>query len=140
MPHIADGEDSRAKRMSDITFEQIEKQYATNPARQAVFKELREEIDYWKLTTSALKAWVFGQYFGIADEPERVQVLITAVLKPPDPALPRPVRHDKVQVFRRMGPALVTKDEMIRTFNLHPQNQEEGVTLRPDQVKELTIP
>ena len=77
--------------MSDITFEQIEKQYAINPARQAILKELREEIDYWKQTTSALKAWVFGQFFGIADEPERVQLLISAVLKPPDPALPRRV-------------------------------------------------
>ena len=125
--------------MSDITFEMIEKQYATNPARQAILKELREEIDYWKLTTSALKAWVFGQYFGIVDEPERVQVLISAVLKPHDPAQPRPVRHEKVQVFRRMGPALVSKDEMIRTFNSHPQNVEEGVTLRGDQVRELTI-
>ncbi|HEV8293605.1 MAG TPA: hypothetical protein VGP94_16845 [Tepidisphaeraceae bacterium] len=129
----------RALRMSDITFEQIEKQYATNPARQAILKELREEIEYWKQTTSALKAWVFGQYFGIADEPERVQVLISAVLKPPDPALPRPIRHEKVQVFRRMGPALVSKEEMIRTFNSHPQNVEEGVTLRGDQVRELTI-
>src|SRR5436190_11724881 len=128
--------------MSDITitFEQIDKQYATNPARAAVLKELREEIEYWKATTTALKAWVFGQYFGIVEEPERIQVLITAVLKPPDPSLPRNIRHDKVQVFRRMGPVLVTKDEMIRTFNLHPQNQEEGVTLRADQVKELTIP
>ena len=126
--------------MSDITFEQIEKQYATNPARQAILKELREEVEYWKLTTTALKAWVFGQFFGIADEPERVQVLISAVLKPHDPALPRNIRHDKVQVFRRMGPVLVTKEEMIRTFNLHPQNVEEGVTLRGDQVKELTIP
>jgi hypothetical protein len=126
--------------MSDITFEQIEAQYARNPARAAVLKELREEIDYWKQTTSALKAWVFGQYFGIVEEPDKVQVLITAVLKPPDPSLPRPTRHDKVQVFRRMGPALVTKEEMIRTFNLHPQNQEEGVTLRPEQVKELAIP
>jgi len=125
--------------MSDITFEQIEKQYATNPARLAILKELREEIDYWKQTTSALKAWVFGQYFGIADEPERVQVLISAVLKPPDPTLPRPARRDKVQVFRRMAPALVSKDEMIRTFNQHPQNVEEGVTLRGDQVRELTI-
>jgi hypothetical protein len=126
--------------MSEITLEQIDKQYATNPARAAVLKELREEIDYWKNTTTALKAWVFGQFFGIVEEPEKVQVLISAVLKPPDPALPRPIRHDKVQVFRRMGPALVTKEEMIRTFNLHPQNQEEGVTLRPDQVQELTIP
>jgi hypothetical protein len=126
--------------MSDTTFEQIEKQFAINPARQAILKELREEIEYWKLTTSALKAWVFGQYFGIADEPERVQVLISAVLKPPDPALPRPVRHEKVQVFRRMGPVLVSKDEMIRTFNLHPQNVEEGVVLKAEQVKELTIP
>ncbi len=128
--------------MSDITitFEQIEKLYATNPARAAVVKELREEIDYWKNTTTALKAWVFGQFFGIVEEPERVQVLISAVLKPPDPSLPRNIRHDKVQVFRRMGPALVSKDEMIRTFNLHPQNVEEGVTLRSDQVKELTIP
>jgi hypothetical protein len=126
--------------MSDITFEQIEAQYARNPARAAVLKELREEVDYWKQTTSALKAWVFGQYFGIVEEPEKVQLLISAVLKPPDPSLPRPVRHDKVQVFRRMGPALVSKDEMLRTFNLHPQNQEEGVTLRADQVKELTIP
>src|SRR5882672_9207901 len=125
--------------MSDITFEQIEKQYAINPARAAVLKELREEIEYWKQTTSALKAWVFGQYFGIVDEPERVQVLISAVLKPSDPSLPRPIRHEKVQVFRRMGPALVSKEEMIRTFNQHPQNQEEGVTLRPDQVRELTI-
>jgi len=126
-------------RMSDLTFEQIEKQYATNSARQGILKELREEIEYWKQTTSALKVWVFGQFFGIADEPERVQVLITAVLKPPDPSLPRPIRHDKVQVFRRMGPALVTKEEMIRTYNNLAQNVEEGIVLRADQVKELTI-
>jgi hypothetical protein len=126
-------------RMSDISFEQIEKQYAANPARQAILKELREEIEYWKQTTSALKAWVFGQFFGIADEPERVQVLISAVLKPPDPSLPRPIRHDKVQVFRRMGPALVSKEEMIRTYNNLAQNVEEGIVLRADQVKELTI-
>ena len=44
--------------MSDLSLEQIEKQYATNPIRQAIFKELREEIDYWKLTTSALKVWI----------------------------------------------------------------------------------
>jgi hypothetical protein len=125
--------------MSDLTLEQVEKQYATNTARQAVFKELREEIDYWKSTTSALKVWIFGQFLGIADEPDRVQILLTAVLKPPDPALPRPVRREKVQVFRRMGPALVSKEEMIRTFNLHPQNVEEGVTLRGDQVKELIV-
>jgi hypothetical protein len=126
--------------MSDITFEQIEQQYARNPARQAVLKELREEIEYWKGTSSSLKAWVFGQYFGIAEEPDKVQVLISAVLKPPDPSLPRPIRRDKVQVYRRLGPALVSKEEMIRTFNLHPQNQEEGITLRAEQVKELTIP
>jgi len=125
--------------MSDISFEQIEKQYAGNPARQAILKELREEIEYWKQTTSALKVWVFGQFFGISDEPERVQVLITAVLKPSDPSLPRPIRHDKVQVFRRMGPALVTKEEMIRTYNNLAQNVDEGIVLRADQVKELTI-
>ena len=125
--------------MSDLTLEQIEKQHATNPARQAIFKELSEEINYWKGTTSALKVWIFGQFLGIAEEPDRVQILVSAVLKPPDPAAPRPIRHDKVQVFRRFGPALVSKEEMIRTFNQHPQNQEEGVTLRPDQVRELTI-
>src|SRR5688572_3298278 len=125
--------------MSEITFEQIEQQYARNPARQAVLKELREEIDYWKATSTTLRAWVFGQFFGIAEEPDKVQVLISAVLKPPDPSLPRPVRRDKVQVYRRMGPALVSKEEMIRTFNLHPQNVEEGVTLRGDQVKELIV-
>jgi len=130
----------RAKHaMTEISLEQIESLHATNSARQAIFRELKEEIDYWKATTSALKVWIFGQFLGIAEEPDRVQILVSAVLKPPDPALPRPVRHDKVQVFRRMGPALVSKEEMIRTFNLHPQNVEEGVTLRPDQVKELTI-
>ncbi len=125
--------------MSEITFEQIEAQYAKNPARQAVLKELREEIDYWKQTTTALRAWVFGQFFGIVEEPDKVQVLISAVLKPPDPSLPRNVRRDRVQVYRRMGPALVSKEEMIRTFNMHPQNQEEGITLRPEQVKELKL-
>jgi len=125
--------------MSDITLEQIEKQHASNPARQAVFKELREEIDYWKSTTSALKVWIFGNFLGIAEEPDRVQILISAVLKPPDPSVPRPVRHDKVQVFRGFGPALVSKDEMIRTYNNLAQNIEEGIVLRGDQVKEITL-
>ena len=137
-PHIADGE-CRAKRMSEISFQQIEQQYATNPTRQAIFKELREEIEYWKQTTSALKVWIFGNFLGIAEEPDRVQILVSAVLKPPDPATPRPVRHDKVQVFRRFGPALVSKEDMIKTYNNLAQNVEEGIVLRGDQVKELTI-
>ena len=138
MPHIAGGEDA-GQRMSDLSFEQIEKQYATNPARQAIFKELREEVEYWKQTTSALKVWVFGNFLGIAEEPDRVQILVSAVLKPPDPATPRPVRHEKVQVFRRFGPALVSKEDMIKTYNNLAQNAEEGIVLRGDQVKELTI-
>jgi hypothetical protein len=125
--------------MSDLSFEQIEQQYATNPARQAILKELREEIDYWKLTTSALKVWVFGQFLGISEEPERVQILVSAVLKPPDPATPRPIRHEKVQVFRRFGPALVSKEDMIKTYNNLAQNLEEGIVLRGEQVKELTV-
>jgi len=125
--------------MSDITLEQIEKQHATNPARQAIFKELREEIDYWKQTTSAVKFWIFGQFLGIAPEPDRAQVLISAVLKPPDPATPRPIRHEKVQVFRRFGPALVTKEEVLRTYNGLAQNVEEGIVLRPEQVKEIVL-
>ena len=125
--------------MSDITLEQIEKQHATNPARQAVFKELREEIDYWKSTTSALKVWIFGNFLGIAEEPDRVQILVSAVLKPPDPSVPRPVRHDKVQVFRRFGPALVSKEDMVKTYNNLAQNVEEGIVLRPDQAREITL-
>lgn len=139
MPHIADGEDAGRNRMSDISFEQIEKQYATNPARQAIFKELREEIDYWKSTTSVLKVWIFGNFLGIAEEPDRAQILVSAVLKPPDPAVPRPVRHDKVQVFRRFGPALYSKEEMIKTYNNLAQNVEEGIVLRPEQVKEIAL-
>ena len=138
-PHIADGENAGPHAMSDITLEQIETQHATNPARQAVFTELRAEIEYWKQTTSALKVWIFGNFMGIAEEPDRVQVLISAVLKPPDPAMPRPVRHDKVQVFRRFGPALVSKEEMLRTYNGLAQNVEEGIVLRPQQVKEITL-
>ena len=125
--------------MSDLTLEQIEKQHATNPARQAVFRELKEEIEYWKGTTSALKVWVFGNYLGISEEPDRVQILVSAVLKPPDPAAPRPVRHDKVQVFRRFGPALVSKEEMVKTYNNLPQNVEEGIVLRADQAKEIIL-
>jgi len=116
LPHIAGGEDA-GQRMSDLSFEQIEKLYATNPARQAIFKELREEVEYWKQTTSALKVWVFGNFLGIAEEPDRVQILVSAVLKPPDASVPRPVRREKVQVLRRIGPALVSKEEMIRTYN-----------------------
>ena len=138
MPHIAGGEDA-GQRMSDLSFEQIEKQYATNPARQAIFKELREEVEYWKQTTSALKVWVFGNFLGIAEEPDRVQILVSAVLKPPDASVPRPVRREKVQVFRRFGPALVSKEEMIRTYNNLAQNVEEGVVLRGDQVKEVLL-
>src|SRR5947208_17079909 len=96
--------------MSDISFEQIEQQYATNPPRQAILKELREEIEYWKQTTSALKVWIFGQYLGIAEEPDRVQILVSAVLKPPDPATPRPGRHEQVEVCRRPGAARVSRE------------------------------
>jgi len=125
--------------MSDISLEQIEKQYATNPARQAVFKELREEIEYWKQTTSAVKVWIFGQFLGISEEPDRVQILVSAVLKPPDPSAPRAARRDKVQVFRRFGPALFSKDEMVKTYNNLAQNVEEGIVLRGEQVKEITL-
>ena len=125
--------------MSDLTLEQIEKQHATNPARQAIFRELKEEIDYWKGTTSALKVWIFGNFLGIAEEPDRVQILVSAVLKPPDPSAPRPVRHDKVQVFRRFAPAVLSKEEMIRTYNNLAQNVDEGIVLRGDQVKEITL-
>jgi len=125
--------------MSDLTLEQIEKQHATNPPRQAIFRELKEEIEYWKLTTSALKIWIFGTFLGIVEEPERVQILVSAVLKPPDPSVPRPVRHDKVQVFRRFGPALVSKEDMVKTYNNLPQNVEEGIVLRADQAREITL-
>ena len=125
--------------MSDITLEQLEKQHATNPARQAVFRELKEELEYWKSTTSALKVWIFGNFLGIAEEPDRVQILVSAVLKPPDPSAPRPVRHDKVQVFRRFAPALLTKEDLVKTYNNLPQNVEEGIVLRADQVKEITL-
>ena len=125
--------------MSDISLEQIEKLHAINAARQAVFKELREELEYWNQTTSAVKVWIFGQFLGISEEPDRVQILVSAVLKPPDPNAPRAARRDKVQVFRRVGPALFSKDEMIKTYNNLAQNVEEGIVLRGDQVKEITI-
>ena len=82
---------------------------------------------------------MFGNYLGNADEPDRAQILISAVLKPPDPATPRPVRRDKVQVFRRFGPALISKEEMLKTYNNLAQNVEEGIVLRGDQVKEITL-
>lgn len=125
--------------MTDLTLEQLEKSYATNPARQAVLAELKEELEYWKKVTSAMKAWVFGPFLGITPEPDRIDVLLQAVLKPFEPGMPSRGKHDKVRVVFRLVKQVTTKEDMIKMFNDQPVNQENNISLKPDQVAELLL-
>jgi hypothetical protein len=125
--------------MADFTLEQLEKTYAINPARVAVLAELKEELEYWKKVTSGLKVWVFGPYLGIAPEPDKIDVLLMAVLKPFEPGSPSRGKHDKVRVVFRLVKALTSKEDMIKMFNSQPVNVENGISLRPEHVSELIL-
>ena len=121
-----------------LTLEQLEKSYGTNPHRLNVIAQLKEELAYWQAVTSALQVWVYGPFLGMTEEPD-INVLLFAVLKPADPAAPRRVKRPNVQVHFRLGKDSVKKDDMIRTFNEHPQNVDNGVKLKPEQVHELAL-
>jgi hypothetical protein len=125
--------------MSQITFEQLEQKHGANPHRAELIKQLREELDYWKAVSASLRVWLFGPFLGLAETPDAVNVLLIAVLKPPDPAAPRRVRRPQIQVHFRLGKELVDKAEMVRTFNALPQNIENNLQLDPERVIELTL-
>jgi hypothetical protein len=125
--------------MSQFTLEQLEQQHGRNPHRVELVKHLREELEYWKAVSTSMRAWVYGPFMGVAEAPDAINVLLIAVLKPPDPGSPRRVRRPQVQVHFRLGKELVNKDEMVRTFNQLPQNIENGIQLVPDRVFELTL-
>jgi hypothetical protein len=124
--------------MTPLTLEQLEKTYGTNAHRLNVIAQLKEELAYWQAVTSALQVWVYGPFLGMTEEPD-INVLLFAVLKPADPSSPRRVKRPNVQVHFRLGKDTVKKDDMIRTFNEHPQNVDNGVKLRPEQVHELAL-
>jgi hypothetical protein len=125
--------------MSQLTLEQLEKLHATNPHRAELLRQFREELDYWKAVSSSLRVWVYGPYFGLADQPDTINVLLIAVLKPPDPSAPRRQRRPQVQVHFRLGKELVAKEEMVKTFNSLPQNIENSIQLDSERVFELTL-
>ncbi|MGA2497426.1 MAG: hypothetical protein ABSH20_06775 [Tepidisphaeraceae bacterium] len=122
-----------------MTLEQIEQHHAGNPHRAELVKQLREELDYWKAISSALRAWIYGPFLGMAETPDAINVLLIAVLKPADPNAPHRIRRPQIQVHFRLGKELVDKAEMVRTFNSLPQNIENNLQLDPERVVELVL-
>ncbi len=125
--------------MSQLTLEQLQQNHGTNPSRAELVKQLGEELDYWKAISSALRVWVYGPFLGLTETPDVLNVLLTAVLKPPDPNAPHRVRRPQIQVHFRLVKELVDKAEMVRTFNALPQNIENNVQLDPERVVELVL-
>ena len=125
--------------MSQLTLEQFEQNHGANPQRAELVKHLREELDYWKAISASFRVWIYGAFLGMAEAPDVINVLLIAVLKPPDANAPRRVRRPQVQVHFRLGKELVDKAEMVRTFNSLPQNIENNLKLDPERVVELVL-
>lgn len=125
--------------MSPMTLEQFQARYATNPHRENLVNLLKLELDYWKAVCSSFRVWVYGPFLGIADQPDAINLLLFAILNPPDPNAPKRQPKPQIQVHFRLGRELVTAEQMVQTFNNLPQNIENKLQLDPAKVVELTI-
>jgi hypothetical protein len=125
--------------MSPMTLEQFHSRYATNPHRENLVNLLQQELEYWKAISSSFRAWAWGPFLGVADQPDAINVLLIAILKPPDPNSPKRQLKPQIQVHFRLANELVTAEQMVKTFNNLPQNIENNIRLDASKVVEISL-
>lgn len=126
------------------SLDEFEAEYAWSGRRKELFDKLTAEIDNFRTQTKQLKVYVFGSYLRRTKQPGDVDILVSYEPAGFPPRLTR-LHPDDIQVLTDaridlLKPAvLASKEEMVHRFNTSKKNVEEGIAIRPEQVRELIV-